>query len=341
MTSPATPAFTLDRRRFADVLAELYDTPCGIDSDADETLSQALARRFTQARRGDAIRGPHDVLVQIDALTDGARVLLREPNATPDAPARVLGTWVLELQELVPDPQDRSLEGCCAAIERLLTAASAVLPSLRALQETERHDPPIVYRGGPAAIDSDALHQLSVGQTQAHEQLKRHLQALHVHGPVEWLPGAVGTVDAIATILLNHGAIKAPEGVQIEVCGYDCADAIILYVSSGTGARITSEEIDCQQAVGLTLPQIAQLLLNAINRALGLRQPAVRKAVLALLRGAPDAEQDGDGVSFDEIAAAAGNSVDGDRALTELMQAGAVTPVPSAPGRYRLADAIQ
>jgi hypothetical protein len=337
MSPPATPAFTLDRQRFANVLTELYGEPSGIDPAEDETLSQGLARRFMQARRGDAIRGAQDVLVQIDALTEGARILLREPNTTTAAPARVLGTWVLELQNLLPNPQDRSFDGCCTAVERLLAAASDLLPHLRVLQAAEGEDRAIVYRGGPAAIDADALHHLSVGETPAREQLDRHLQALQDHGPEEWLPGAVGTVGAIATLLLTHGAIKAPDRVQIDVYGYDSADAMVLHISSGPARIITSEEIDCQQAVGLTLPQLAQLLLNAINRALGLRQPAVIDAVLARLRTDPDGQPDADGVFFDQIAAAAGDADDGERALTELLQLGAITPSPSLPGRYRLA----
>lgn len=133
----APAAFALDRRCFARLTEEELGELTGIDPYDEDGIGGALSKRFHDAFYAGAVEGPPGVEVMVYAFGDSVMVAVREDGPTGDWPWRQLATYSFEARYVI-DPNDRTFEEACAAIEALLESASALLPSFEAMRRAER-----------------------------------------------------------------------------------------------------------------------------------------------------------------------------------------------------------
>ena len=144
-TMCAHRAFKLDRERFSALLIRENEERCGVVIGAATSLAQAygvelgfaaaIAARFDDAIRAEAVRGPADIEAAVYPVgRDLLIVAVREMD--PGLPQRQLASICFEAREIACFGDERFAE-CCVGIEALLERANELLPSFFAMREAE------------------------------------------------------------------------------------------------------------------------------------------------------------------------------------------------------------
>jgi hypothetical protein len=127
--------FRLDRERFSAHLIRENEERFGFDSGDELGFAAAIAARFDDAIRAEAVRGPVDIEAAVYPVgRDLLIVAVRE--VAPDPPLRQLASFCFEAREVACFGDERFAE-CCVGIEALLERASELLPSFIAMREAE------------------------------------------------------------------------------------------------------------------------------------------------------------------------------------------------------------
>jgi hypothetical protein len=134
----ATERFKLDRERFADYLIASGVERFGFNCAAGIHFGEAIAARFEDAERANAILGPPAAQpVLYPVARDWLLAAVRE-RSCGESPQRQLATRSFDAFEVACHGDER-FEECCAGIEAVLDRASALLPSFAALRRGERN----------------------------------------------------------------------------------------------------------------------------------------------------------------------------------------------------------
>lgn len=136
----STEAFTLRRDTLVEHLCaddpEREDLD-GISGFHDRGFAAAIAAYFDNAHAAGAIGGIDDLEVMVyECGTDAVVIAVREIDTPHDkllVPTRQVSHWSVETKHLA-DCADESFEEACSTIEAILSYASRLVPTLRALQ---------------------------------------------------------------------------------------------------------------------------------------------------------------------------------------------------------------
>ena len=135
----APTSFTLDRRRFAGLVRKDLGELTGIEAGFEGGIAAALDSRFRDALDAGAISSPPGIEAIVYGLDDALIVAVREVDLPRDLPfsLRQLATNSIETKYII-DHRDGSFDELCAALDELLSKASALLPSFEAMRRGEQ-----------------------------------------------------------------------------------------------------------------------------------------------------------------------------------------------------------
>lgn len=128
-------AFKLNRELFSALLVRENEERFGFDSGDELGFAAAIAARFDDATRAEAVCGPADV--EAAAYPVGRDLLIVAVRETdPGPPQRQLASFCFEAREIACFGDERFAE-CCVGIEALLERANELLSSFFAMREAE------------------------------------------------------------------------------------------------------------------------------------------------------------------------------------------------------------
>jgi len=137
-SAPATESFKLDRERFADYLLRSGVERFGFNCAAGVHFGEAIAARFDDAERANAILGPPGLQPALYPVARDWLIAAVRERSREEPPRRQLATRAFEAFEVAIHGDER-FEECCTGIESVLDRASALLPSFAALRRAERN----------------------------------------------------------------------------------------------------------------------------------------------------------------------------------------------------------
>jgi hypothetical protein len=134
----ATERFKLDRERFADYLVRSGVERFGFSCAAGVHFGEAIAARFDDAERANAILGPPGVQPALYPVARDWLIAAVRERSSEEPPQRQLASRAFDAFGVAIHGDER-FEECCTGIEAVLDRASALLPSFAALRRGERN----------------------------------------------------------------------------------------------------------------------------------------------------------------------------------------------------------
>jgi hypothetical protein len=134
----ATARFKLDRERFANYLIAIGVERFGFNCAPGIHFGEAIAARFDDAERADAILGPPAVRPVLYPVAGDWLIATVRERSCEESPQHQLATRSFDAFEVACHGDER-FEECCVGIEAVLDRATALLPSFAALRRREQN----------------------------------------------------------------------------------------------------------------------------------------------------------------------------------------------------------
>lgn len=178
MADTTTASLTLDRHLPREYLTREYGEPVGLSALSDHLIAGpgAIANAISDARNTGALGGVDDVEVIAYALDDAVLIALREAGQRPAL--RQVSTLSIETKYLVGRDDDDGLETLADVIDRVLSHADELVPTLRRLQAAERG------AGGGGGTTAGWLDYLEDRRAEMRKDLDEQHAVIHREAPV-------------------------------------------------------------------------------------------------------------------------------------------------------------